>query len=162
MVRCRFFQPRSSWPRGLVPLLAPLLLASLASGATHAQDETATYTITFEGLWTVDDITDIVMPAGAHFTQVIGATHNSDTTIWVSGGTASAGVEDVAELGVVTALVGEIGQNANADAVVRAGSSVNLPTQTISSTFTVKASHPLVSVLSMVAPRRTGSSASPA
>ena len=133
-------------------MLAPLLLAGLASGAARAQDETATYTMTFEGLWTVDDITDIVMPPGAHFTQVIGATHDSGTTIWAAGGMASAGVEDVTELGLVSALEGEIGRNANADVIVRAGSSVNLPTQTISSTFTVNASHPLVSVLSMIAP----------
>ena len=131
--------------------IAPLLLIALASGAAQAQDETATYAITFEGLWTVDDITDVVMPARAHFTQVIGATHNSDTTLWESGGMASAGVEDVAELGAVFALEREIGQNTNADPVVRAGSSFNRPTQTVSGTFTVKASHPLVSVLSMVA-----------
>lgn len=133
-------------------MLASLLLAALASAAAHAQDETATYTMTFEGLWTVDDITDAAMPSGAHFTQVIGATHNADTMIWVLGGMASAGVERVAEVGVVETLVGEIGQNANADAVIRAGTSFNRPTQTVSTTFTVKASHPLVSVLSMVAP----------
>ena len=132
--------------------MAALLLAALTAGATHAQDETATYTVTFEGLWTVDDITDAAMPNGAHFTQVIGATHNSDTAIWVSGGMASDGVEDVAELGVVGALLGEIGRNANADAVVRAGTSFNAPTWSVSGTFTVQASHPLVSVLSMVAP----------
>ena len=81
-----------------------------------------------------------------------GATHNSGTTIWVSGGTASAGVENVAELGSVGTLVSEIGRNANADVIVRAGSSFNTPTQTVSGTFTMKASHPLVSVLSMIAP----------
>ena len=139
-------------PFTAIASLASLLLTGLASGVAHAQDETATYTMTFEGLWTVDDITDIVMPGGAHFTQVIGATHNSDTTLWASGGMASAGVEDVAERGVVSALVSEIGRNTNADVVVRAGSSVNAPTQTVSGTFTMKASHPLVSVLSMVAP----------
>ena len=132
--------------------IAALLALSLASGVTHAQDETATYTMTFEGLWTADDITDAGMPGGAHFTEVIGATHNSGTTIWVSGGTASAGVENVAELGSVGTLVSEIGRNANADVIVRAGSSFNTPTQTVSGTFTMKASHPLVSVLSMIAP----------
>ena len=132
--------------------LAALLPLVLASAVAHAQDETATYTVTFEGLWTVDDITDAVMPGGAHFTQVIGATHNADTVLWASGGMASPGVEDVAELGAVSALVREIGQNANADVVVRAGTSFNAPTQTVSGTFTVKASHPLVSILSMVAP----------
>ena len=145
-------KPASSRLQVLVLVLASLLLAALAPGLAHPQSETATYTMTFEGLWTVDDITDIVMPGGAHFTQVIGATHNSDTTIWASGGTASAGVEDVAELGIVSTLVNEIGQNANTGVVVRAGSSFNAPTQTVTGTFTATASHPLVSVLSMVAP----------
>ena len=132
--------------------IVALLPLSLVCAVAHAQSETATYTMTFEGLWTVDDITDIVMPGGAHFTEVIGATHNSDTTIWASGGMASDGVEDVAELGVVIALVSEIGQNTNADVVVRAGSSFNAPLQTVTGTFTATSSHPLVSVLSMVAP----------
>ena len=131
---------------------AALAALFLASGAAQAQNETATYTMTFEGLWTADDITDANLPGGAHFTEVIGATHNSGTTIWASGGTAGPGVENVAELGSVGTLVNEIGRNANADAVVRAGSSFNTPTQTVSSTFTVKSSHPLVSVLSMIAP----------
>ena len=132
--------------------IAALLALSLASGVAHAQDESATYTMTFQGLWTVDDITDASMPGGAHFTEVIGATHNSGTTIWASGGTASAGVENVAELGSVGTLLSEIGQNPNADVIVRAGSSFITPTQTVSGAFTMKASHPLVSVLSMVAP----------
>ena len=138
--------------RAALPVLATLLLAGLASDAAHAQDETATYTMTFEGLWTADDITDSSLPGGAHFTEVIGATHNSDTTIWASGGMAGPGVENVAELGIVGTLVSEIGRNANAGVVVRAGSSFNTPTQTVTGAFTATASHPLVSVLSMIAP----------
>ena len=132
--------------------MAALLPLFLASAAAHAQGETATYTITFEGLWTVDDITDAVMPAGAHFTEVVGATHNSATTLWVSGGTASAGVENVAELGSVGILLNEISRNANAGVVVRAGSAFIRPTATVSGAFTANSSHPLVSVLAMVAP----------
>jgi len=152
MIRSAFKAVASLLPTALAFTVACALAFTLAPGLAHAQSETATYTITFEGLWTVDDITDIVMPGGAHFTEVIGATHNSDTTIWASGGMASDGVEDVAELGVVIALVSEIGQNTNADVVVRAGSSFISPTQTVTGTFTATSSHPLVSVLSMVAP----------
>ncbi len=132
--------------------IVALVALSLASVGAQAQNETATYTMTFEGLWTADDITDANLPGGAHFTQLIGATHNSATTLWASGGTASAGVENVAELGSTGTLLSEIGANANADVVVRAGTSFNFPTQTVSGTFTAKQSHPLVSVLSMVAP----------
>ena len=138
------------------------LSLALASGVTHAQDETATYTMNFEGLWTADDITDAGMPGGAHFTEMIGATHNSGTTIWVSGGTASAGVENVAELGSVGALVSEIGGNANADVIVRAGSSFNT-----SDSRRFPARSPRIQAIpwsrscQWSLPRRTGSSVSP-
>ena len=132
-------------------LLLPLLLTSLMPGLVQAQ-ATAEYMMTFQGLWTADDITDSSMPGGAHFTQIIGATHNSSTTLWVSGGTASAGVENVAEQGSVSTFVSEINSNGNANTVVRAGSSSISPTAMVSSTFTASSSYPLVSVLSMVAP----------
>ena len=138
--------------RPAIKAIAALLSLSLASAAAHAQGERATYTVTFEGLWTADDITDAVMPVSAHFTQVIGATHNSCTTLWAAGDMAGAGVENVAELGLVGTLVSEIGRNVNTDSVVRAGTSFNGPTQTVSGAFRARASHPLVSVLSMIAP----------
>ncbi len=131
--------------------IAALLLLACLSAQAVAQDS-ATYKMTFQGLWTADDITDSSLPGGAHFTEVIGAKHNSSTRIWRSGGTASEGVELVAEFGSTGILKSEIGNNANTDDVVSAGSSFIGPTSTVSTTFTIKQSHPLVSVLSMIAP----------
>ena len=119
--------------------IAALLTLALTSGAAQAQAETAAYTMTFQGLWTADDITDASLPGGAHFTEVIGATHNSATTIWVSGGTASAGVENVAELGSVGTLVNEIGRQCQRRRRRQGGEFLqHVRQQTVSSTFTVK------------------------
>ncbi len=130
---------------------AALLLLACLSAQAVAQDS-VTYQMTFQGLWTADDITDSSLPGSAHFTEVIGAKHNSSTRIWRSGGTASRGVENVAELGQTSRLRSEIGSNSNTDGVVSAGTSFISPTSTVSTTFTIKQSHPLVSVLSMIAP----------
>ena len=134
------------WFSGLVLVLSACLGVPL-----HAQDS-ARYEMTFQGLWTADDITDSSLPSSAHFTQVFGAKHNSNTRIWTSGGTASEGVESLAEFGSVGTLRSEINNNSNTDGIVAAGTSNIGPTQTVSTTFTVKTSHPLVSVLSMIAP----------
>ncbi|MCY4157318.1 MAG: spondin domain-containing protein, partial [Gammaproteobacteria bacterium] len=117
----------------------------------HAQDS-ATYEMTFQGLWTADDITDSSLPSGAHFTEVIGAKHNSSTRIWRRGGIASEGVEGVAEFGSTGTLRSEINSNANTDGIISAGSTNNGPISAVSTTFNINSSHPLVSVLSMIAP----------
>ena len=133
---------------------ALVLLYCVCCGLTaplRAQD-TATYEMTFRGLWTADDITDSSLPGSAHFTQVIGATHNAETSLWEAGALASPGVELVAELGNTSALRREISDNANAGPAIAAGSSFIGPGATVSTVFTVDASLPLVSVLSMVAP----------
>ncbi|MCY4040717.1 MAG: spondin domain-containing protein, partial [Gammaproteobacteria bacterium] len=128
-----------------------LILGTCLCAPLYAQDS-VTYKMTFQGLWTADDITDTSLPSNAHFTQVIGAKHNSSTRIWRSGGTASAGVELVAEFGSTGTLRSEISANANTDGIITAGTSNIGTTQTVSTTFTIRTSHPLVSVLSMIAP----------
>ena len=136
---------------GLLAAVLPVALA-FAPAAWGQASDSVTYRMTFTGLWTADDITDSSLPGGAHFTQVVGATHNAETTLWRSGGQATPGVERVAELGETGTLLSEIGRNSNTDGVIRAGTSFIGPTATVSTPFTVDPSHPLVSVLSMVAP----------
>ena len=149
-MRLKTDQMRSSASARVARNVSLLLLACLSVQA-FAQDS-ATYKMTFEGLWTADDITDSRLPGSAHFTQVIGATHNSSTTLWRPGGTASQGIENVAELGSTSALRTEINSNPNAIEIIAAGSSFISPRGTVSDTFTSTTSHPLVSVLSMIAP----------
>ena len=68
----------------------------LAQAQGNAQS--ATYRVTFEGKWTTT-ATPGGVPTGAHFSPLSGAVHNSGATFWSAGGTASLGIEAVAELG---------------------------------------------------------------
>ncbi|MCY4284325.1 MAG: spondin domain-containing protein [Thiotrichales bacterium] len=136
---------------GLLAVLLPAAL-TFAPVAWGQANDSVTYRMTFTGLWTADDITDSSLPGTAHFTQVVGAKHNASTTLWRIGDRASAGVENVAEDGITRRLLSEIGSNPNTDGAILAGTSSISPTHTVSTTFTVNKSHPLVSVLSMVAP----------
>ena len=58
----------------------------------------AAYTLTFQGAWTTA-VTPDGVPGGAHFSRLVGAVHNAGVTFLASGGTASAGVELMAETG---------------------------------------------------------------
>ena len=131
---------------GLLLALAALLVITPAQG--NAQS--ATYRVTFQGTWTTT-VTPGGVPSGAHFTTLIGAVHNDSVTFWSSGGTASAGVKAVAELGTTGAFKSEINANTNAVAVIEKSlPSGGTPTATVD--FTVTTAHPLVTLLTMVAP----------
>ena len=110
----------------------------------------ATYRVTFQGNWTTASTPGGVV-AGAHFTTLIGAIHNDMVTFWESGGTATPGVENVAELGLAGTFKSEINANSNAISVIEKSVSGG---GTGSATFdvTVTNEHPLVTLLSMIGP----------
>ena len=110
----------------------------------------ATYEVTFQGNWTTVSTPGGVV-SGAHFTTLIGAVHNDDVTFWRSGGRASPGVENVAELGVTPRFESEV--NASPDAATLIKQSIARG-GTASATFSidVTADHPLVTLLSMIGP----------
>ncbi len=131
-----------------------LLLATLGSPVSTGaqQPASATYSVTFEGMWNAASTPDGVV-GGAHFTTLIGAVHNSDVTFWAPDGQATPGVEAVAELGVTSRFVSEYNAVPAADrkALIRRPAPAG-PTGT--TTFTIEAStaHPLVTLLSMIGP----------
>ena len=110
----------------------------------------ATYTVTFQGNWTTASTPGGVV-SGAHFTTLIGAIHNEMATFWERGGTATPGVENVAELGVTSTFESEINADSNAFSVIKKSVSRG---GTGSATFdvTVTNEHPLVTLLSMIGP----------
>ncbi len=135
-------------------LLAAVLLAVWAPDAAQAQetDSAANYRVTFTGTWTADKITQSSLPGGAHFTTLIGATHNSQVTFWQVGGMATAGVELVAELGGISTFTSEINASSQVGRRLEFGSSFIGATSQVSTNFQATKSHPLVTLLSMVAP----------
>ncbi len=132
--------------------LACLALLSVPgfNGSAHAQS--ATYRVTFEGKFTASALAGgVSVPSGEHFTTLIGAVHNGSVTFWSSGAMASAGVEQVAELGNTGTFKSEINANMNAAAVIEKSlPSGGTPTATVD--VTVTTAHPLVTLLTMVAP----------
>ena len=122
------------------------------AGEAAAAGATATYTVTFTGAWTAE-ATPGGVPDGAHFSPLIGGVHNADVAFLEAGGTATPGIESMAERGRTATLTEEIqAAGANALSVLRKDSG---PGATASDTFeavTVTADHPRITLLSMIAP----------
>ena len=134
----------------LLALTAPLAAPVPAQAQGNAQS--ATYRVTFEGKFTASALASgVSVPSGEHFTTLIGAVHNGSVTFWSSGGTASAGVEAVAELGTTGTFKSEINANMNA-ATVFEQSIASGGTATATVDIVVTTDHPRVTLLSMVAP----------
>ena len=131
---------------------AAVLGAGLAAPApAQTNDNSANYIVTFQGEWTLTSTPGGVV-GDAHFTTLIGAVHNSAQTFWSSGGTATPGVEAVAELGSTGTFRSEI---------LAAGSDVASVVRHLvsgggrgSATFEIRVTrdHPLLTLLSMIGP----------
>ena len=131
----------------LLLALAALLVITPAQGKAQS----ATYSVTFQGTWTTT-VTPDGVPGGAHFSPLIGAVHNDQVTFWSEGGTASAGIESMAEVGGTNALKTDItAAGSNAGAVIERIGNIGA-TATVTADFTVTSTHPLVTLLTMVAP----------
>ena len=122
------------------------------AGEAAAAGASATYTVTFTGAWTAE-ATPGGVPDGAHFSPLIGGVHNADVAFLEAGGTATLGIESMAERGRTATLTEEIqAAGANSLSVLRKDSG---PGATASDTFeavTVTADHPHITLLSMIAP----------
>ena len=129
------------------------LLASLLIGKGVLAQSTATYEVIFSASWSAQTHPDD-FPGNPHFSGLIGLTHDSTFTLWEAGGLASAGMESMAEIGSKSPLSVEV------DQVIAAGSGYNLLSGggvgnspgDVSLMFEVAATHPLVSLVSMIAP----------
>ena len=138
---------------GLLLTFATLLVIMPMPAPAQGNAQSATYRVTFTGKFTDDALASgVSVPSGEHFTTLIGAVHNGSVTFWSSGGTASAGIEAVAELGTTGAFKSEINAAMlNALAVIEQSiASGGTATATVDITLTTD--HPLVTLTSMVAP----------
>lgn len=129
--------------------LCLILIGSTGLSFVDAQD--AQYELRFEGRW----VAPAAVPGNAHFTQLIGATHNASGAIYTVGQLASQGVENVAELGSVGALTSEINAsiaNGTADSLLLGGDTFITPQEVDVFNFDVNASHSRISILTMLAP----------
>ena len=137
---------------GLLAFAALFLIMPMPAQA-QGNAQSATYRVTFEGQFTASALASgVSVPAGERFTTLIGGVHNDSVTFWSSGGTASAGIESMAEAGGTSALKSEIdAAMLNALAVIEQSiASGGTATATVDITLTTD--HPLVTLTSRVAP----------
>lgn len=145
------------------PLLAGLCaLAVLTCGCSTDRnplvpvvrpDSVATYTVTFTSTWSATSH-PLDFPANAHFSGLIGATHSGAILWWREGQPASPGIQAMAELGSKDPLRDEIAAGI-ASGMARSelsGGGIGSSPGVVSLDFQIRATHALVSLVSMIAP----------
>ncbi|MEO5894820.1 MAG: spondin domain-containing protein [Vicinamibacterales bacterium] len=113
---------------------------------------TARYRVVFDSTWTRSTHPQDA-PDNPHYSALIGVTHHSGVTFWLPGSPATEGIRRMAESGVNLALDTEI-RAAIASAAAKdllLGSTLDSP-GTTSFEFEVSQTHPLVTLVTMVAP----------
>src|SRR5690606_14708414 len=80
---------------------------------TYTQS-TASYTITFTSTWNsvendpINGNSIVDLPGNAHWSDLVGVTHNSSITLLEMGNLASLGVKNVAEIGNNVEIMNEV------------------------------------------------------
>jgi len=115
---------------------------------------TATYDITFTSTWNATD--HGTLPSNAHWSDLVGANHNSNITFLEIGAMASPGIKDVAELGSNGVFNSEVQSEINSgNAQQWFQESVNPFAAIASATLSnvvISEDFPLLTLASMIAP----------
>jgi len=130
-----------------------LTTACLMMVFTTAHADMAMYQVTFNGMWNPQDHPS-GYPSGAHFSPLIGSTHNASVSFWEVGGMASSGIESMAETGAtenLTTIINQSIDDGHAQSVIGRSGSSNA-TASVTFDFTISSSHPLVTLVTMIAP----------
>jgi len=117
------------------------------------QPLTSRYEVTFEATWSRGSHpTDF--PANAHFSPLVGATHDARVRFWGEGLLASAGIERMAELGVTSPLDDEIQRaiDAGSAGALLRGDPIGRSPGSASISFEATQSFSHVTLVTMVAP----------
>ena len=118
-------------------------------------DFTARYQVVFNATWS-QGTHPTNWPASAHFSGLVGGTHNASVHFWRDGEPASEGMRLMAELGQKTTLLNEIAPaigNGTADFQL-SGGGISPSPGSVSLTFPqpMRRDFPLVTLVSMIAP----------
>lgn len=131
----------------IVWLIAPLVLSVIAFHAEHCF--AVTYTVDFDATWSQPSH-PTAWDSAAHFSSLIGATHDASVSLWESGALATNGIESMAETGSTTALRNEIQALGSAASRI-SGPAAGSP-DSVSFDFEVTEDASLVSLVTMIAP----------
>ena len=140
--------PAADTPAATAPTPAPM-----PAPTPVAAPATARYHATFQATWSAGSH-PVDFPSTAHFSPLVGGTHTARVTFWREGVLATAGIRDMAERGLTTRLSEEI------DAAIAAGTAehiftggnIGISPGTAAADFEISQSHPLITLVSMIAP----------
>ena len=113
----------------------------------------ARYKLTFNATWSVQTHPN-EFPSSAHFSGLIGMTHNSSVMLFTKGELASDGIKNMAETGGKNPLEMEIQSfisNGTGSNLI-SGGGINSSPGEVSLEFNIVSTHSLVSLVSMLAP----------
>lgn len=116
-------------------------------------DLNARYKLTFNATWSALTHPN-EFPASAHFSDLIGMTHDGNAVLFTNGEIASDGIKNMAETGNKNPLEAEIQNlitNETASTLISGGGIVSSPGE-VSFEFDVIVSHTRISIVSMLAP----------
>lgn len=139
-----------------------LLLVSLAGGCSSHEgplapvvraDSLASYRVSFTSTWSAATHPQS-FPMGAHFSGLIGATHNESVAFWGAGMLASLGIQAMAELGSKSPLDSEVAAAVAAGTARHAlsGGAIAVSPGSVTLDFEIPLTHPRVTLVSMIAP----------
>ncbi len=123
------------------------------NGSLDGGDSLSSYTVTFTSTWSV--LTHPVdYPTNPHFSALVGATHDSTTVFWADGELATVGIQDMAERGRTSPLTEEVDTAITESAArfILLGGGIATSPGSVSLEFIASAEHPLVTLVSMIAP----------
>jgi len=137
---------------GLRSSLAALLVALVTANSGSAGGSEALYDVDFNSVWS-SATHPTAFPSDAHYSPLVGATHNSGVQFWAPGEIASLGIKIMAELGATFRLEFEVSQ---AMAAGTAGEyvlgSLFFSPGSSSTSLRVTEEFPLVSLTAMIFP----------
>lgn len=137
----------------LITLSAVGLPGLIPQGNCYAAEDQAVYKVTFNAVWS-QQTHPKDFPPNPHFSGLVGGTHNNQVAFWEEGTLASDGIEKMAESGSKTTLINEvnaaIGMGKAGEVI--SGPGVGTSPGTAQVTFTVTKAHPLVTLVTMIAP----------
>jgi len=126
---------------------------AIGLSAVPAPASTSTYRVTFDSQWSASTHPKD-FPANAHFSTLVGGTHNANVSFWNPGGMATEGIRRMAEQGNTSVLLSEV------DAAIASGTAghgvLGKPLGTspgsVQMTVEVDDQFPLLTLVTMIAP----------
>lgn len=134
------------------------LLLSVILSTTYLNAQTqATYEVTFTSEWSqaTHPHSSGSLPSNAHWSKLVGATHNDAVSFLEMGETATPGIENVAEAGNKTVFFSEVNTAISADTAGMLIDGPDLPSsagQVVVENIITTQDHPLLTLVSMIAP----------